>query len=263
MKNYVRKFVALVMVLSLSACVTVTDNPKPKIDKKKVLESNIKLGMAYLQKGHRDSALRSFNKALEADKSSAEAHLGLALIHQVNGEWELAEKRFQKSLKLRADFSKSNIEFSYARFLMEKERYQEAFTYFENASKDFSYRRRVDALFNLGLCSEKLGDTARAVASYEHALNLNQNFAPAALELAHRKFEREEYSEAKKYLDIFARNARQSARSLWLGIRIERIFENKDKEASYALALKNLHPYSREFLEYKKLLESEQQTGNP
>ncbi len=246
-----------VMTLSLSACVTVTDSSKPKVDKRKLLESNIKLGMAYLNQGHRDNALRSFTKALELDKSSAEAHLGMALIHQVNGEWDMADKRFQKALKSRADFSKSNIQFSYARFLMDKDDYEGAFKLFEITSNDLSYGRRVNALFNLGLCAEKLGNPARAVAAYEHALNINKNFAPAALELAHKNFGDENYAEAKKYLDVFARNSRQSARSLWLGIRIERIFENQDKEASYALALKNLHPYSREFLEYKKLQEAD------
>ena len=34
------------------------------------------------------------------------------------------------------------------------------------------------------------------------------------------------------------------------------IFGNKDKEASYALALRNLHPYSQEYLEYKKALQN-------
>ncbi len=252
-------FLALVglLMVSLSGCVTVTDASKPKVDKRKLLESNIKLGMAYLNQGHRDNALRSFTKALELDKSSAEAHLGMALIHQVNGEWDMADKRFQKALKSRADFSKSNIQFSYARFLMDKDDYEEAFKLFEITSNDLSYGRRVNALFNLGLCAEKLGKPARAVAAYEHALNINKNFGPAALELAHKHFDSGRYAESKKYLDVFARNSRQSARSLWLGIRIERIFDNQDKEASYALALKNLHPYSREFLEYKKLLEAD------
>ena len=76
---------------------------------------------------------------------------------------------------------------------------------------------------------------------------------PAAIELAELYFEDRVYPDAKKYLDIFGANSRQSARSLWLGIRLERIFGNKDKEASYALALKNLHPYSKEYLEYKRL----------
>lgn len=251
------QLLGLALAVGLTACVTVTDNPKPKIDKQKVLESNIKLGMAYLRQDQRDNALRSFAKALEVDKNSAEAHQGMALIHQVNGEYEMAENSFQRALKSRSDFSQADIEYTYGRFLVEKGRCDQAFPYFENASRDLTYRRRVNALFNLGLCAERAGDEARAEAFYKHALNINNKFAPAALELAHKKFDKRDYAEAKRYLDLFAGNARQSARSLWLGIRIERIFGNRDKEASYVLALKNLHPYSREYLEYKKLTEAE------
>lgn len=261
MKHSVVTLIVYVFVLCLSGCVTVTDNPKRKFDKSQILESNIKLGMAYLDKDLRDNALRAFTKALEVDKKSAEAHLGMALIHQVNGEWEMAEKRFQKALKLRADFSMASIEYSYARFLSEKKQYGEALVYFEKASQDLNYRGRTNALFNVGLCLEELGRETQAIASYQHALNINKKYAPAALELAHKSFSVGEYAEAKRYLDTFTQYARRSARSLWLGIRIERIFQNKDKEASYGLALRNLHPYSREFLSYKKLLAAEKEAS--
>lgn len=253
----VMKIFFLLLIASLSACVTVEEGGSTGVNKDKALESNIKLGMAYLNQGQRDSALRAFTRALDLDKNAAEAHMGMALIHQANGEMEMAEARFQKALKVRSDFSKADIQFSYGRFLMDQKKYEEALGFFEKASKDLTYRRRVDSLYYIGLCSELLDDQLRAVRSYEHALNINPNYAPAALELAHKKFAAQEYPQAKRYLDSYSRNARQSSRSLWLGIRLERIFGNKDKEASYALALKNLHPYSREYLQYKELLEAD------
>ncbi len=253
MKKIITTGVMSFLMLFLMSCVTTVDTYKPKIDKVKLVESNINLGMAYLQKDQRDNALRAFSKALEIDKNSAEAHLGMGLIHQVNAEFDFAEKSFQRALKSQTEKSKSDIEFVYGRFLMDRGRCSEAFSYFESASKELGYRRRVNAIFNLGMCADQMGKEDRAMSAYQHALNLNTKFAPAAIELAHKKFDRREYSDAKKFLDIYAKNARQSARSLWLGIRIERIFGNKDKEASYALALKNLHPYSREYLEYKNL----------
>ncbi len=245
--------VLLVVLPNLVGCVTTLDRQKPKIDEQKVVESNVKLGMAYLQQKQRDSALRAFSRALEIDNKSAEAHMGLGVIHQRNGELELAEKSFKKAERSRADFSEANIAYTYGRFLMESERYKEAIKKFEKAGSDITYARRADAIYSMGVCADRLGDKQRAISSFEHALNLNTRHAPAALELAHQRFEQREYDQAKTYLDIYARNARQSARSLWLGIRIERIFGNKDKEASYALALKNLHPYSREYLMYKEL----------
>ncbi|VUD66558.1 Photosystem I assembly protein Ycf3 [Thalassocella blandensis] len=251
------KFTCFMLVaFFVTACVTTGDIGKRKVDKQKALEANVKLGMAYLQQKKRDSALRAFNKALEFDDNSAEAHQGMALVHQLNGETALAESSFKKALRSRADFSRAGIELSYGRFLRQQGRCDEAMKYFESAGKDIAYPNRSDALYHLGLCTQELGDEPRAKAAYEYALNLNNSYAPAALELAHMSFAERDYANAKKYLDVYAANSRQSARSLWLGIRIERIFGNKDKEASYALALKNLHPYSKEYLEYKNLIEN-------
>ena len=71
-------------------------------------------------------------------------------------------------------------------------------------------------------------------------------------------FNEKNYAQSKRYLDQYSRLAPQnSPRSLWLGIRIERIFGNKDKEASYALALRNLYPYSNEYLKYQATLDDE------
>ena len=76
----------------------------------------------------------------------------------------------------------------------------------------------------------------------------------ALLELAELKFDDGDYSRAKHYLDRFSERNRQVPQSLWLGVRIEKIFGNRDKERSYALALKNLFPYSDETLKYQKMV---------
>ena len=70
-------------------------------------------------------------------------------------------------------------------------------------------------------------------------------------------FDAKNYATSKAYLDRYIAMVDRTSRSLWLSIRIERIFGNKDKEASDILALKNLHPYSQEYLAYKKQLQSD------
>ncbi|WP_370978797.1 type IV pilus biogenesis/stability protein PilW [Agaribacterium sp. ZY112] len=249
-----QRILVLAFAVLLSACVSTIENDGIKFDKTKAVESNIKLGMNYLQKGERDRALRAFTEAQELDPKSAEAMQGIAMIHQLNGETEQADKKFKKALRLRADFSMASIELSYARFLAENERCKEALPLLERAGADINYPSRSNALYMLGICSLQTGDRKRAKGSFEHALNISSRNAPAAIELAELNFEDREYPEAKKNLDLNMANSSASARSLWLGIRIERIFDNKDKEASYALALKNLHPYSREYLDYKNSL---------
>ena len=108
-------------------------------------------------------------------------------IHQKNGEVDLAEKSYKRALKSRSDFSRADIEYTYSVFLLEQDRCAEAIPLLEKAASDLTYRRRVNAFFNLGVCSEKLGDDTRALASYQRALNINNRFAPAAIVLAEKK----------------------------------------------------------------------------
>lgn len=52
-------------------------------------------------------------------------------------------------------------------------------------------------------------------------------------------------------IDRYEKMAPSSARQLWLGIRLQRILGDKNKQASYELALRNLFPGSPEYKAYK------------
>ena len=96
-----------------------------------------------------------------------------------------------------------------------------------------------------------LGNNARARAAFEHASILDKRMSIPYLELADIHFQSQEFAQAKRYLDTYMNREQPNARALYLAIRLERIFGNKDKEASHALSLKNYFPYSKEYLEYK------------
>ena len=55
---------------------------------------------------------------------------------------------------------------------------------------------------------------------------------------------------ADNYFKRYLRTTKPSARSIWLGIQIARIFDNRDDEASYSLILKNIFPASAEYRKY-------------
>ncbi|MGH1485696.1 MAG: type IV pilus biogenesis/stability protein PilW [Cellvibrionaceae bacterium] len=248
-------FIFLSLVLLLSGCVqTVQTNSNTGriINKQKALDSYIALGMAYLRQGTRDLARRNFEKALEVNPRSHEAHNGMGLLYKLTGEIELSEKSFKRSLRENKKFSPARL--NYGVFLYTQGRYQEAIDNFEVASQDLTYDRRALALAYVGQSALKLNSKVRAKSAFEHSLNVDNNLALAMVELAQIAFDEEDYSAAKQYIDRFATVSRPSSKSLWLGVQIERIFGNQDKEASYAIALKNLHPYSKEYLEYKRLL---------
>ena len=252
MRQNPHAFILFIVLFGLiSGCVSTTTGSQRSVDKEKSLNSYIALGMAYLQRDDRDSSRRNFEKALEVDRNSHEAHNGMGLLFQLTGEPALAEKSFKRALREKSTFTPARV--NYGVFLYSQNRFQEAFDSFERAAKDLSYERRALALAYVGQAALKIGNIQRARSAFEHSINVDNKLALPMLELALLQFDEKDYEASKSNLDRHLELSRASPKSLWLGIRIERIFGNKDKEASYALALKNLHPYSKEYLEYKKL----------
>ena len=149
--------------LLLSGCVqTVQTNSSTGrvINKQKALESYITLGMAYLRQGSRDSARRNFEKALDINSRSHEAHNGMGLLYKLTGEVELADKSFKRSIRENKKFSPARL--NYGVFLYTQKRYQEAFDNFEIASQALTYDRRALALAYVGQSALKLDNKARA-----------------------------------------------------------------------------------------------------
>lgn len=250
------QFGALIVIFSLviSGCIsTTTGGSEAVVDKNKALETRIQLTLGYINKGSRDSARINLNKARDIDANDPRVNNAAALLYQLEGEPERAEAEFKLALKRSPQFSSARN--NYGVFLSSHGRNEEALEQFQIASNDLEYNRRDVALTNLGQASLKMGLLEKAKANFEHATRLNPRSVTSMVELAELEFMERNYSQAKHYLDRLSRLTKQGPRSLWLGIRLERIFGNKDKEASLALALKNLYPYSAEYLEYKRLLD--------
>lgn len=243
----------LLLTFMLAGCVTKTSGKGDRqVDKTKALELHIKLAQGYVDKGNRESARHHLRKAYDIDKTSAEATAVQAMLYQLEGEPVLAEQSFKKAIKAKKNFTMARN--NYGVFLFQDKRYEQALAQFELAAADLDFDDRAEALVNVGRTSLKLGNTERAKAAFEHASILDRNLSEAFIELADLNFQKQEYADAKKNLDRHMALGQPSARSLLLGIRLERVFGNKDREASYALLLKNRFPYSREYLEYKQTM---------
>lgn len=264
MKRIAAGLVSMMLLASGIGCTTstttttrsltmVNSEAEKKNNRAQALNNYVQLGIGYLTKGERSKARFNFRKALEIDERSAPAHSGLALLYQFEKENELAEQHFRKALQYDPEHTMGRNNF--AVFLYRLERYEEAHALFTEVVADVNYPRRARAYVSLGLAAERLGRIEEAKQAWDKAITLDSRMTKAHIELAEVYFREGDLPRAKRHLDQHRRLTGPTARALWLAIRVERGFGNKDGEASKALALEELFPYSQEYLEYKEWLQ--------
>lgn len=242
------------LVIGLSACVTESTDGKQRthVNKEEAFRLHVQLAQGYVDKKNRESARHHIRKAMEIKKNAPEVLNALALVYQLEGENKLAEETFKKATAKNKNFSAAYN--NYGVFLFNLKRYEDSLVQFEIAASNLDFDGRPEAMVNVGRCSLQLGNTAKAKAAFEHAAILNRGMPDPFIELADIYFQEQDYPKAKENLDRFMSLGVQTPRSLLMAIRLERMFGNKDKEASYVLLLKNRYPYSKEYLEYRQTL---------
>lgn len=241
--------VMFVMAMGLSACVV---EGGPKTDPVEGARSRVAIAAEYLQKGELDLAQRHLLRALEINPKSAEAHNIMGALMERDGDPKQAEDHYRKAIALKDDYPQAH--FNYGVLLYKQGRYAEAEKQFQPPSEDIAYERRAFALENLGLCLQAMNDKARAQAAFEKALRVDSFMATSALELAVLAFERQDQPVAVvyygRYRKALGRDSVQSARGLWLGIRLARQGADAAALAGYAQSLKKYYPDSPEYREY-------------
>lgn len=246
----VRAVVLVVCCSLLTACVSNSGSNSLRSSEGRIQarDAYIQLGIGYLQQGINEQAKEPLQKALDIDPNSADAHAALALVFQNELETDLAAQHFRKAL---AQGKSTRIQNNYGGFLYEQGDYQAAYKQFSEAAEDTMYVGRSRVFENLGLTALRLQDEDLAIEHLERSLRLNPRQPRALLEMASLLYERREYVPAKKNYELFVQQSEHSARSLLLGVRLARIFQDRNQAASLGLQLKRLYPASAEYIEYQ------------
>jgi type IV pilus assembly protein PilF len=236
----------------LVGCITTTEGGFTEdASPQKALEKRVALARQYIGEGNWEAAKRNLQLADEIDANNPEVYEAFALVYQSTGEYELAEENFKKAISIDKKFSRCRN--NYAAFLYSQQRYKEAEEQLDYVVKDTLYSGRPNAFVNLGLCRLKLFDTQGAEEAFVRALAMDRTNPIALLELARIRYEAQDYPTANKYYDIYRTVERkQSAAGLLLGIQLAKADGDRDSEASYAMALRNLYPKSAEYQAYKR-----------
>lgn len=248
-----------VTLLFVSGCVTTSDSRfSREADRDKAVRNYVQLATAYIGQGNIDRARNHLDRALELSPDSPRALAAMGLVYRAEGEPELAEKAFRHALENGEGYTPARV--YYGAFLYGEGRMEEARDQFLAASRDTSYQDRASVFFNLGLTEERLDNTDQAVTAYRRAVELSRGDARSLLALSRLLVETGDFDAAARYYERLIRvmqandRLRHSPESLYTGIRIARHFDDRDRESSLAMLLKNSFPESLEYQQYRVLI---------
>ena len=251
MKKYnLHIFLLLITVMMLAACNPAQTRPssngniRPTHVTNEVASANLNLAVAYLKRGNYNAALKNLEKALEADPKHPTTHNVFGLLYQQIGDTKKAEKSFKRALSL--DSNDSSSLNNYGSFLCQQDRLEEAKKTFLKAASNPLYRTPEIAITNIGLCLYNNKQKEEAKEYFQQALNINPQVPQALIKMCELTLDEFNYLSARAYIQRYQQVSRHTARSLWLGIQIERELGDKDAVSSYALLLKNTFPDSNE-----------------
>lgn len=242
--------------LALTGCITERETVfTEKAYPEKAMQQRVELARRYIGDGNWEDAKRNLQAAVAIDDSNPEVHEAFALVYQSTGEYELAEESFRRAITFDRKFSRARNNF--AAFLYAQGRYEDAEEQLEAVVADTLYNARPQAFLNLGLCRLQLGKAQAAEQAFARTIAMQPRSSVALLELAQLRLEAGDSAAASIYYERYRAVVRQqSARGLWLGVRIARATGDVDAESSFALALRNLYPKSAEYAAYRRSLDA-------
>jgi type IV pilus assembly protein PilF len=233
---------AAILVLALGACST---NPASSdSQRRRIADTNMQLGIAYMRQGDYDTAMKKLQKALQADPDSATVNGTLAILYENIGENQLAEKHYRTALRLSPDDPQTHN--NYGQYLCREGKYAESLAQFKAAASDPLYPGVAASLTNAGICAGRIPDDKQAEEFFRKALEHDQNYAYALLQMADLMFRQDNNLAARAYIQRFDGIAKPTPESLWLGVRIESGLGDQSAAGSYALKLKNGFPDTKE-----------------
>ena len=209
-----------------------------------VAVANVRLGIAYMERGQYEKSLGKLNKALEADPDYFATLSVLGVLHQRMGEFSLAEDYFKRSL--RSSPNEPSTLNNYGQFLCSQGRLEEADATFTKAASNPLYESPEIANANAGTCAMKNQRYEAAEEYFRLALKQNPMIPTALLQMAELNLIQENYLSSRAYLQRYSQVAKHTPKSLWIGIQTERQLGDQDAVSSYALLLKNNFPDSEE-----------------
>jgi type IV pilus assembly protein PilF len=228
-----------------------------KKDPEKAVKVRTQMAAEHIRTGKLDAAKRSLDQALEIDSRDSMANMMMGVLLQQEGSdvnLKKAEHYFSRAISI--DPKNAQARNNYGTYLFQMKRYNDAAQQLKLAGASLGYDQRFRALENLGRTYLMLDDVANAEKTFKQALQVNRDSIISMLELSEILYTQQKPIAARQFYEQYVRTVgqkNQSARALWVGIRVARA--NDDQLGMQVLVnqLRALFPNSQEYQRYLQL----------
>ncbi len=210
--SLVRSLVALIAVAAVAGCAE--PDPLQLLAQAKQLK----------EKGDNKAALISLNNALQLDPGIAEARYLVAAIRYEAGDYPAAEEGYRKALEL--GFDPAMIQAPLAWTLLMQRQYQKVLDETKSAPES------ADILSVRGGAQLSLGQAALAASSFEQALKLDPQFAPALLGQARMAVAEQKLDRATELVNSVLQRTPRDVGALFFSGDLHHYQTNNDKAAA-------------------------------
>lgn len=242
----------LAIGLNLSGCATTEFQKDPK----GTAELKTQIAAEHLKSGNVDAAKVALDDALSKDPNNSLALMSMGLTYQLVGNrqsTELADRYFKRASTLEP--KNPQIRNNYGQYLYSVKRYEDAIKEFSVAAHTIGYPHREVALSNLGKSYLQIGNYNSAIDSLLDSIRINNTQAETLLNLAEAQYKNGDVDSASVAYDDFLihqKSNQSTARSIWIGIIIDRANKNFISMNKGIEKLTELYPDSAEFKLYNE-----------
>ncbi len=238
---------ALALLSVLAGCETTPSKEAPTPRDGKARENaqlQTQLGISYMRQGKLERALQRFQSAETVDPTYAPTQNALGLLYERLRQPQEAGRRYRRATELDPTFASARN--NYGGWLCRTGEFAEAEAQFRAAAENPLYDVPHLALFNAGVCMQRKGDNAAAMKYFRRCLDRNPKFSQSLYALSALNLTEKNYLSARAYFQRYLEVGQHTPKTLWLGIRIERILGDKNAVSSYSMLLRRKYPDSKE-----------------
>lgn len=225
------------LAVVLTACTT-------SAEKKGSSDVYLQLGVRYLSLNKLEIAKENLERALQIEPDNMQAHNALAFLYEKIERYPEAKSHYEAALRLAPE--DLGVQNNYGRFLCEQGEYSAGMALLTKAISNLLNDRAWLAMTNAGICQMGMGQKQAAKIYFKQALHLNENYAPALLEMLKISYQNGEYWPAKGFLQRYQAAATPTSESLWYAMQTEQALGNETEAREYQKLLLEKFPFSKE-----------------